>query len=123
MTADFRARDLIVNDNVDEYDGTTAVVRTGSLAAEDIEFMRWKAERWMKVRHLPAVIRHYPRFVARHWLAMLRHTFRGSNWRTWVGVESDKDAFRRYKEIRRRERQFFPGPPSCPPAARMTESL
>ena len=30
MTEDFRRRDLIVNDRVEEYDGTTAVVKTGA---------------------------------------------------------------------------------------------
>jgi len=84
------------------------VVRSASLSAEEIEFMRWRAERWMKVRHLPAAVRHYTAFVARHWPVMLRHTFRGSSWKTWVGLESERDAFRRYKEIRRREREFFP---------------
>ena len=108
MTADFRARNLIVNENVDEYDGTTAVVRSATLEAEDIEFMRWRAERWMKVRHLPAVVRLYPGFVARHWPVMLRHTFRGTSWKTWMRLESEREAFRRYKEIRRREREFFP---------------
>ena len=112
MTADFRARDLIVNENVDEYDGTTAVVRSASLSAEEIEFMRWRAERWMKLRHLPAAVRRYPVFVAKHWPVMLRHTFRGTSWRTWVGLESERDAFRRYKEIRRREREFFPETPT-----------
>ena len=48
MTQDFRARGLIVNDRVEEYDGTTAVVRSEHLAAEEIEFLRWRAERWMK---------------------------------------------------------------------------
>ena len=28
--------------------------------------MRWKAERWMKVRHMPAAFRHDPRFVLRN---------------------------------------------------------
>ena len=55
MTKDFRERDLIVSDRVEEYDGTTAVVRTEHLSADEIEFMRWRAERWMKVRHVPAV--------------------------------------------------------------------
>jgi anaerobic magnesium-protoporphyrin IX monomethyl ester cyclase len=108
MTKDFRDRSLIVNENVDEYDGTTAVVRSASLEAEEIEFMRWRAERWMKVRHLPSAIRRYPAFVAAHWPSMLRHTFRGTSWRTWLGLESERVAFRRYKDIRRRERQFFP---------------
>ena len=39
---------------------------------------------------------------------MLAHTFRGSTWRTWLGLESEREAFRRYKAIRRREREFFP---------------
>ena len=110
MSADFRERSLIVNENVDEYDGTTAVVRSEKLTAEDIEFLRWRAERWMKVRHMPAVLRSYPGFVARHWPGMLRHTFRGASWRTWIGLETEREAFRRYKAIRRREREFLSGP-------------
>ena len=108
MTKDFREKSLIVNDEVDEYDGTTAVVRTEHLSADDIEFMRWKAERWMKVRHLPAALAHDPGFVARNGLRMLRHNFRGTTLRTWLGLESQHDAFRRYKAIRRAEREFFP---------------
>jgi len=108
MTKDFREKDLIVSDAVEEYDGTTAVVRTEHLSAEDIEFLRWRAERWMKVRHLPAVVRRHPGFVMRHGLEMLRHTFRGTTLRTWLKLESERDAFRRYKTIRRREREFFP---------------
>jgi radical SAM superfamily enzyme YgiQ (UPF0313 family) len=107
MTVDFRARDLIVNENVDEYDGTTAVVRSERLTADEIEFLRWRAERWMKSRHLPWVLAHYPGFVARNWLRMMRHTFRGASWRTWMGLESERVAFRRYKAIRRREREYF----------------
>ena len=82
MTEDFRARGLIVNDRVEEYDGTTAVVRSEHLAADEIEFLRWRAERWMKVRHLPGVLRHYPGFVLRHGPRMLAHTFRGTTWRS-----------------------------------------
>jgi radical SAM superfamily enzyme YgiQ (UPF0313 family) len=108
MTKDFQARGLIVNDRLEEYDGTTAVVRTEHLAAEEIEFMRWRAERWMKVRHLPAVLRHYPGFVLRHAPRMLAHTFRGSTWRSVVGLERERDAFRRYTAIRRREREYLP---------------
>jgi len=108
MTKDFREKLLIVNDEVDEYDGTTAVVRTEHLSADNIEFMRWKAERWMKVRHLPTALAHDPRYVARNSLRMLRHTFRGTTLKTWLGLESQRDAFRRYKEIRRAEREFLP---------------
>jgi radical SAM superfamily enzyme YgiQ (UPF0313 family) len=107
MTKDFRDQGLIVSDAVDEYDGTTAVVRTEKLEAEEIEFLRWRAERWMKVRHLPTALRHDPGFVFRHARRMLAHTFRGSTWRTWLGLESERAAFQRYKGIRRREREYF----------------
>ncbi len=108
MTRDFRDRGLIVNEAVEEYDGTTAVVRTEHLEAEEIEFMRWQAERWMKCRHLPKALAHDPLFVVTHGRRMLNHTFRGSTWRTWLRLESERDAFRRYKAIRRAEREFFP---------------
>jgi hypothetical protein len=108
MTRDFRERNLIVSDAVEEYDGTTAVVRTEHLDAEEIEFMRWRRERWMKVRHLPKALAHDPAFVAGHALQMLRHTFRGTTLKTWLGLESERDAFRRYKAIRRAEREYVP---------------
>jgi radical SAM superfamily enzyme YgiQ (UPF0313 family) len=108
MTRDFVERDLIVNHAVEEYDGTTAVVRTEHLDAEEIEFRRWRAERWMKLRHFPSALAHYPGFVTTHAVGMLRHTFRGSTLKTWLGLEDELKAFRRYKEIRRREREFFP---------------
>ena len=50
MTKDFRDRRLIINERIEEYDGTTAVVRTEHLAADEVEFLRWRAERWMKLR-------------------------------------------------------------------------
>jgi anaerobic magnesium-protoporphyrin IX monomethyl ester cyclase len=110
MTKDFREKNLIVNERVEEYDGTTAVVRTEYLDAEEIEFMRWRAERWMKVRHFPTALRHDPLYVGRNSFKMLRHTFRGSTLRTWLGLETERAAFQRYKSIRRAEREFFPEP-------------
>jgi radical SAM superfamily enzyme YgiQ (UPF0313 family) len=44
MTQAFRDRGLIVDEEVDHYDGTTAVVRTEHVGATDIEFLRWRAE-------------------------------------------------------------------------------
>jgi hypothetical protein len=117
MTRDLLSRDLVVNHRVDEYDGTTAVVRNAHLSADDIEFMRWKAERWMKVRHLPSEIRHAPRFVLRHGAQMLAHTFRGSTWRSFVGLEGARDVFRRYRAIRAREREYVDWPDPYPPAS------
>jgi hypothetical protein len=119
MTRDFIERGLVVNQRVEEYDGTTAVTRSAHLSAEDIEFLRWKAERWMKVRHIPTVVRHDPRFVFRHGHQMLAHTFRGTTWRSFVGLESARDVFKRYRAIRERERDYidWPDPLSGRPAA------
>jgi anaerobic magnesium-protoporphyrin IX monomethyl ester cyclase len=111
MTKDFRDKDLIVNERMEEYDGTTAVVRSEHLSADDIEFMRWRAERWMKLGHLPAAIRQYPGFVLRHGHQMLAHTFRGSSWRSILGLESSREVFARYKAIRRQERNYLGDPP------------
>jgi hypothetical protein len=119
MTTDFVERNLIVNDRVEEYDGTTAVVRTAHLDAEEIEYLRWRAERWMKVRHLPRVLRAYPGFVMRHAPKMMAHTFRGSTWRSALGLESDRAVFKRYKALRAVEREYVPDDMATPavPAA------
>ena len=117
MTRDFRERDLIVNRRVDEYDGTTAVTRSAHLDADEIEFMRWRAERWMKVRHMATAFRHDPAFVLRNGRRMFAHTFRGSTWRSAVGLESDRAAFSRYRAIRRRERIYMDWPDPHPPAS------
>jgi len=120
MTKDFEARGLVVNSRVEEYDGTTAVTRSAHLSSEEIEFMRWKAERWMKVRHLPAVLRHDPGFVLRHVHQMMAHTFRGSGWKSVLGLESSHTVFRRYKAIRDRERNYvdWPDPAANGPTAK-----
>jgi anaerobic magnesium-protoporphyrin IX monomethyl ester cyclase len=107
MTKEFRDQGLIQNERLEEYDGTTAVVRTEHLSADEVEFMRWKAERWMKTQHIPAVFRHDPWFVLTHSGKMLAHTFRGSSIRSALGLESERTAFERYKEIRRTEREYM----------------
>src|SRR5580658_4122346 len=106
MTKDFRDQGLIMNERLEEYDGTTAVVRTEHLPAEEVEFLRWKAERWMKVHHLPVAIKHDPGFVLFQGWKMLFHTFRGSSIRSALGLESDKKVFERYRAIRRAEREY-----------------
>jgi len=117
MTRDFIARDLIVNHRLEEYDGTTAVTRSAHLAAEDIEFMRWKAERWMKLNYLPEAFRHDPMFVLRNGRQMLAHTFRGATWRSWLGLESPREVFARYRAIRAREREYLDWPDPLPSGA------
>jgi anaerobic magnesium-protoporphyrin IX monomethyl ester cyclase len=106
MTQDLDARGLIINDRLEEYDGTTAVVKTERLEAEEVEFLRWQAERWMKLRHFPVALRHDPLFCLRHGASMIAHTFRGSSWRYWLGLEGDREVFSRYREIRRAEREY-----------------
>jgi len=106
MTKEFRDQGLIVNERLEEYDGTTAVVRTEHLPAEDVEFLRWKAERWMKVHHIPVAFKHDPRFVLFQGWKMLLHTFRGSSIRSMLGLEEDRKVFERYREIRRMEREY-----------------
>jgi anaerobic magnesium-protoporphyrin IX monomethyl ester cyclase len=125
MTKDFIAQNLVVNTNVEEYDGTTAVVKSKYVEADEIEFLRWRAERWMKVRHFPIALFHDPIFVARHARVMFAHTFRGCTWKTMLGLEDERDAFRRYKQLRVRERDFLPELPEeqrmppTPPAVRV----
>ena len=119
MTREFRERGLIVNQRVEEFDGTTAVTRTVQLDAEEVEFMRWRAERWMKVRHMRDAFRHDPGFVLRHGYRMLAHTFRGTSWRSALGLESSRDVFRRYKAIRQRERQYIDWPDPLPNASQL----
>jgi hypothetical protein len=114
MTKEFRERGLIVNSRVEEYDGTSAVTRSAHLEAEEIEFMRWKAERWMKVRHVPTAIRMHPGFVLRNAHRMMAHTFRGTTWRSMVGLETSRDVFRRYRQIRARERHYLDWPDPLP---------
>ena len=106
MTKEFRERELIISEDVEEYDGTTAVVRTEHLTGEEIEFLRWRAERWLKVRHLPTALLHSPGFAVRHGMRILAHTFRGSSLRSLVGLEDERKAFARYRAIRKAERTY-----------------
>ena len=107
MTVDFRERNLIINERVEEYDGTTAVVRSEKLPAEEIEFLRWRAERWMKLGHFPIALARNPKFVLKQGMKMLLHTFRGCTWRTLFGLEDERKAFARYRAIRMQERVYM----------------
>jgi hypothetical protein len=106
MTQQFRDQNLIVDEDMSHYDGTTAVVRTKHVTASEIEFLRWRAERWMKLRHLPSVFLHSPSFVMRYWPAMTKHTFAGTSMRSMLGLEGTRAVFERYQQIRRRERSY-----------------
>ncbi len=107
MTREFRERNLIIDEDVSHYDGTTAVVRTIHLEPPDIEFLRWRAERWMKVRHLPIAFMHSPWFVLRNVRRMMSHTFAGSSLQSLIGLEDPRAVFDRYRRSRRLEREGF----------------
>jgi len=107
MTHDFRDRGLIINERLEEYDGTTAVVKTAHVSAEEAEYMRWQADRWMKLRHMPVALRHDPWFVLKHAPKMFAHTFRGATLKTYLGLEDDHAAFARFKALRKAERAYL----------------
>jgi anaerobic magnesium-protoporphyrin IX monomethyl ester cyclase len=116
MTADLQKQGLIAVTDVAQYDGTTAVVQCENLPLREIEFLRWRAERWMKVRHVPAMLRHDPRFSILHGPELVLHTFRGSSIRSIFGLENERRAFERYRAIRAAERQYMrPRDRSLPP--------
>jgi anaerobic magnesium-protoporphyrin IX monomethyl ester cyclase len=107
MTQDFRDRGLITVKDLRKYDGTTAVVRTEHVPSTEVEFLRWRAERWMKLRHMPVAFAHNPGFVLRNARRMFAHTFRGSTIRSFLGLEDERKAFERYRAIRDRERVYI----------------
>ena len=107
MTEDFQKNGLIVNHRSEDHDGTTAVVRTAHLTPDQIEFIRWRSERWMKLRHLPSVFFHSPFFVMRYGVKMLGHIFRGTSLKTLLGIEDERKAFDRYRAIRQAERIYL----------------
>ena len=107
MTREFREQGLIDNERLEEYDGTTAIVRTKYVSADQVEYLRWKHERGIKTRHIVPVIKHDPWFVIRNGRKMMKHTYRGSTWRNLLGLEDEYKAFTRYKELRRQEREYL----------------
>lgn len=107
MTQDFHRRGLIVNDRAEEYDGTTAVVRTDHIEAAEIEFLRWQSERWMKLRHFPSTFFDSPMFMLRHGAQILGHILRGMTFKTLLGIEDERKAFERYRAIREAERVYI----------------
>jgi hypothetical protein len=62
------------------------------------------------VRHVPVALRLHPGFVLRNGPRMMAHTFRGTTWRSLLGLESSRETFRRYRQIRARERHYLDWP-------------
>ena len=107
MTLELAAKGLIINHRLEEYDGTTAVVHTENIPPEEIEYMRWRAERWIKLRHFPVALRRNPLFCLRHGAAMVGHTLRGTRLRNLLGLESDRAAFARFRALKAAERAYL----------------
>jgi radical SAM superfamily enzyme YgiQ (UPF0313 family) len=107
MARELQSRGLVLDKPIETYDGTTAVVKTEHLEADEIEFLRWRRERFLKTRHFPAALRQSPWWVLRNAHRMLGHTFRGHSWRWLVGLESDRQVFARYQGIRAAERSYL----------------
>lgn len=107
MARELRQRDLILTEDVEEYDGTTAVVQNERLPPEEVEFLRWREERWIKLRHMPAAFFHDPWFVLRNAHRMLAHTFRGCTLKSLLGWKDEREAFHRFRSLRRQERSYL----------------
>ncbi len=106
MTRDFERQGLITNDRLEEYDGTTAVVRTKYVTSEEIEFMRWQVDRWMKTKHIFATAGHNF-YVFRNAFRLLAHSFRGSSLKSMLGLEAEQKVFERYRSLRSSERIYI----------------
>lgn len=104
---DFRERGLITNERLEDYDGTTAVVRSLHLPAEELEYLRWRTERWIKLRHFLQVSRHNTGFVLRNFPQLVREVFRGNTLKTMLRLEDDRKAFERFRAIRQMERNYL----------------
>jgi hypothetical protein len=61
----------------------------------------------MKVRHVPRVLRDRPGFVLKNAWRMFAHTYRGSSLRSLVGLEAERSAFARYRDLRKAERNYL----------------
>jgi radical SAM superfamily enzyme YgiQ (UPF0313 family) len=107
MAADLLKRGLVINHNVEEYDGTTSVVACENLSAAELEFMRWDVERWIKLRHGWVLLGQDTIFTIRNLWSLIAFIFRGETIKSYLGIETRRQAFDRYCEIRRREKQFL----------------
>jgi hypothetical protein len=56
---------------------------------------------------MPRAFAHDPLFVLKNGRRMLAHTFRGTNWKSLLGLEPARRAFERYRAIRAAEREYL----------------
>jgi hypothetical protein len=96
---------FIVDDNL-TLNGTTSVVACENLSGDEIEYLRWKAERWIKARHWVELVKHGPIFMARNIEPIFDFKFRGSTLKTFLRLEDDRRAFERNRGIQAAERTY-----------------
>jgi hypothetical protein len=107
MAADLQKRGLVTSTNVEEYDGTTAVVACQEVSKPELEFMRWETERWIKLRHGWTTLGLDTRFTLKHGWQLFTHIFRGETIKSLLRIESRHRAFERYCMIRKAERRYL----------------
>jgi hypothetical protein len=56
---------------------------------------------------MPVAFRRNPVFVLKNAFKMFGHTFRGSSVMNFLGLEDERAAFERYREIRKAERAYI----------------
>jgi hypothetical protein len=61
----------------------------------------------MRLRHLSALVSHDPLFVLLNVGSILSFNFRGTSWRSLLGLEKERAAFERYRLIRQAERSYL----------------
>ena len=73
MTKDFRTEGS--SSSTSGSRNTTAPPRSSGpniFAADEVEFLRWRAEHWVELHHIPAAFAHSPLFLLRNAPKMLR---------------------------------------------------
>ena len=69
-------------------------------------FLRWRAERWIKVRHTWTLFKHDPLFIMHNLVRLFTFHFRGCTLKTFLRLEDERRAFARYRLIRAAERNY-----------------
>ena len=108
MERDLRCRGLISNDRVEEYDGTTSVVRCQHMEGEEIEFTA-EGRALDEGPPLLGALRDDAVFALRSAPGMFAFTFRGCTMRSLLGLESELHAFGRYRAIQQPSAIIYDG--------------
>lgn len=83
---------------------------TMHLTGEEIEFLRWRAERWLKLRHLPTALLHSPGFAVRHGMQVLAIPSEAAHSGHWWGSRTSGRSSRDTGLFERRNGRMCEGP-------------